>query len=271
MKANLILIASIIATSQIHAFPPAPHHEVYGTVRDEQGNPVTGNGTVTFSGTEGTILTGLIDLSIEPGVNYSMKVPMDAGTLGQLYQSSALLPTAPFSATVTINGVNHVPIEVQGGTLAIGESGKKTRLDLTLGVDSDGDGLPDSWEQRIIASMDGIDSLDQVTRDGDLDGDGVSNYTEYLVGTYAFDKSVNFNLEIIEVTEGLAQFRFLAVKGRTYQLHTSTNGKDFTPLEFALTKTAEAEGNHPAQNTRYQNIFIPAELVGSRLFRLHVR
>lgn len=272
MKPVIILTLAMFGTGTLDAFPPAPFHEVYGLVRDERGSPLSGNASVTLSGDSGKILSGLIDPLLAPGVNYSLKVPMDAGTLSQLYQSTAMRPSMPFTASVSIAGVNYVPIEVQGGALAIGDPGGRTRLDLTLGIDSDGDGLPDSWEQEIIDRVDGIDGLAEVTRDGDADGDGVSNYIEYLAGTYAFDRRARFELEIVEVRDGLAHTRFLAVKGHSYTIACSTDLKEFTPTEFSL----HPDGHDPisvyrAQQIRFQDVFIPAANIDAKQFRLHVK
>jgi hypothetical protein len=46
----------------------------------------------------------------------------------------------------------------------------------TLYIDSDGDGLPDSWEQMFLGGL-------GQTATGDADGDGVSNLQEFLDGT----------------------------------------------------------------------------------------
>lgn len=272
MTAKAILIGFFAAASAAIAFPPAPHHEVFGVVRDEHGNPLAGDASVTFSGGSGDLLTGIVDPAIAPGVNYSMKVPMDAGTLTQLYQSSALRPAMPFTARVTIGSTNYVPIEVQGGALAIGDPGGRTRLDLTLGIDSDGDGLPDSWEQNIIANVDGIDDLAGVTPEGDADGDGVSNEIEYLAGTYAFDERAVFRLEILEVGPERARLRFLAVSGRSYQLLGGVDGAAFTPVDFSLTASEDATTQrlYRANSIHFQDIYVPAELVGTQLFRLSV-
>lgn len=45
-------------------------------------------------------------------------------------------------------------------------------------VDSDGDGLPDAWEQEYFGSATGANP------DADSDGDGMSNYAEYIAGTH---------------------------------------------------------------------------------------
>jgi hypothetical protein len=51
-------------------------------------------------------------------------------------------------------------------------------------VDTDGDGLGDNFEQLIIDANggDAIDTFNDVLTDDDFDGDGVSNYIEFLLG-----------------------------------------------------------------------------------------
>lgn len=272
MKPAALLIAALLSAGGARAFPPAPHHELYGMVRNEQGHPVSDGAAVTLSGTSGPILTGLVDSSVAAGMNYSLKVPMDAGTIAQLYQSTAMRPAMPFTVTVTIAGTDYVPIEVQGGMLAMGEPGGRTRLDLTLGVDSDGDGLPDAWEQDVIAALDHLDDLSQVTPEGDADSDGVSNHIEYLAGTYAFDHRAVFRFEVVEVRDGRARLRFLAVKGRSYRLSAGVSGEDFSFAAFSLDPAGENEILvYRADTIRFRDIYVPAEASGGRqLFRLHV-
>jgi len=254
------------------AFPPAPHHEIYGSVRDSNGDPISLGAMVTLAGGAGKeLMSGAVDPGIDVGVNYSLKVPMDAGTVGQLYQPSALAPAMPFTLSVKVGEVEHVPIEVKGGLLSMGKAGGRTRLDLTLGVDGDGDGLPDAWEQEVVDLVDGIDGIDAVTRDGDADGDGVSNYTEYLAGTYAFDRRAVFRLDIISVSDGVARLRFLGVSGRSYRLTAHGDDEGFTPTEFRTTSSGSSKvAVWRAETTRFQDVYVDVGERTGQLFKLHV-
>ena len=110
------------------------------------------------------------------GVNYRVNLPMDGNTTGQLYQVSALRPTLPFSIKVQIRGVAYVPIQMAGRVWTTPKAGEIHRLDLTLGVDSDGDGLPDAWEQALIDNdrSGRLRTLADVKPGDDLDGDGLA-------------------------------------------------------------------------------------------------
>jgi hypothetical protein len=71
-----------------------------------------------------------------------------------------------------MNGLLFYPIEVNGN-LTAGKGGESVRLDLNLGVDSDDDGLPDTWEEwqlyqaGYFPDENGWD-LSLIDRDGDL-------------------------------------------------------------------------------------------------------
>jgi hypothetical protein len=78
------------------------------------------------------------------------------------------------------------------------------------GLDSDGDGMPDSWE---IAN--GTDP-GQPDAAADPDGDGDSNYQEYLAGTDPLDPESRLRVDRIETAGGAVQFAFTAASNRTF-------------------------------------------------------
>ena len=80
----------------------------------------------------------------------------------------------------------------------------------TGGVDSDGDGIPDVWEN--------IHDLNPVVNDanGDPDRDGFTNLQEYLAGTDPRSRSSGLQIASIEDQGGGAKIKFAAVTGRSY-------------------------------------------------------
>lgn len=224
------------------AFPPSPHHLFYGMVRDEYGTPINDPEAIVVLETVGGVhLKGAIVPGLEPGVNYRLTAPMDSGLSSDLYKPTALRPQAPFLIKVVIAGVVYLPIEMTGDYSQLGKPGKRTLLNLTLGEDSDGDGLPDAWERMINGD------LSKVGPNEDSDGDGLSNLNEYLAGTFAFDPEDGFTLEIAGVNNGRPALEFTALRGRSYTIMGSSNLKDWSPVTFRI----PAEGEDAPARTGY--------------------
>lgn len=241
---GLLFSALCLAPSSLlHAFPPAPHHTIYGLVRDEWGNPLTGSATITLETSAGVQVKTRLAPGLEPGVNYELKVPMDAGIATDLYKATALKPAAAFKVSVRIGSTTYLPIEMIGDFKSLGQPARRTRLDLTLGEDLDGDGLPDAWERTINADITKVNPGD------DADGDGLSNQAEYVAGTYAFDPENGFSLSIVGVTDGRPQMEFTAIRGRTYTILSSGDLQNWTTVQFRV----PAEGAAPSLRQNYQS------------------
>lgn len=231
----LAVVCWLCAAPATMAFPPAPHHVLFGMVRDEMGDPIqVTNAVVTLETLTGTQLRTRIVPRLDPGINYRLEVPMDAGLTADNYKPTALRPTVAFRMKVTIGQVTYLPIETRLVAANLGRPAQKTRLDLTLGEDSDGDGLPDAWEYMLMDMLGWGLTLTDINPGDDADGDGLTNLQEYLAGTYAFDPEDGFRLDILGHTEGRPVMEFLAIRGRTYTLHGSADMRTWTPVSFRL-------------------------------------
>jgi hypothetical protein len=104
--------------------------------------------------------------------------------------------------------------------------------------DRDGDRLPDWWERQHFFSEIAAETAP------DADGDGHSNYAEYVTGSDPNDPDSTFNARMAVGGAGdTFTLRWPSVEGRTYTIETSIDCANWTPLETGLAAT-------PPENTR---------------------
>jgi hypothetical protein len=254
-------LAGMLSSGVAPAFPPAPHHTLFGLVRNQYGDPLDVTDATVYlqvAGRDG--VRAAVAPSRDPGVNYRLRVPMDSLTRPDLYQASALGLSQPFRLRVQIGNITYLPLEMAVHTPVLGQPAESTRVDLTLGEDTDGDGLPDAWEQAIIAVYGG--TLASITPGGDADGDGISNLDEYLAGTLPFDPSDGFRLSLASVRAGTATLQLFAIRGRTYSLQASVDLKQWTPVKFRVAAggaASELQSSYSATDMRLLNLEVPPD------------
>ena len=271
IKFKTILMAGImILPSMVHAFPPAPHHTFFGMVRDELGRPLQGDKVeVLFEASSGRLVRTGVGLGI-PGINYRLRVPMDAGSTADLYNPVAMRHAMPYRIRVKVDGRVYLPIEMIGDLNKMGQPGQETLLNLTLGEDSDGDGLPDAWERALLAQGQG---LGDINPNDDTDGDGMSNLSEYISGNYAFDKKDGLRLDILKKADDSTVLEFMAIRGRTYTVQGSDNLNDWAQVDFRYGEQEDVQSNYRATDVQKVLITVPhGEGSGSaKFFKLMVQ
>lgn len=269
------LLLALLGPPRAAAFPPAPHHTLHGIVRNEWGDPLTtDNAVVVLETATGVQLRTALVPGLEPGSNYRLRVPMDAGLTPDNYRPTALRPQVSFRMKVVLDGTVLLPIETRGDFAHLGEPARSTRLDLTLGEDTDGDGLPDAWERALIAMLGGDLSLADIHPGDDPDGDGLNNLNEYLAGTYAFDPKDGFQIDLIEAEGASTRIEFTALRGRTYVIEGSPDLKQWQPVAFRLPDadpTGPARDRYYAPAVRHLRANLTAAGEPLRFFRLMVR
>lgn len=270
------LLLTLLLVPSVLAFPPALPHAIYGMARDESGNPLKANATVVLTTSSGVSVSCKVVTGLQPGVNFRMTIPMDSAVRSDIYKVVALQPSVPFRLRVVIDGATFLPIEMTGDYSLLGQPGKQTHIDLTLGEDKNGDGLPDAWEQALIAARGWNVSLTNLTANSSPGGNGVTLLQEYIAGTYGFQDGSGLNLKVVRVVEGAPVLEFMAVRGRNYSVVGSADLKTWQSVSF---QRAEP-GADPAimenfQSDLVQLIQVTAPSTGSqaglRFFKLRIQ
>jgi hypothetical protein len=172
---------------------------------------------------------------------------MDSGVTADPYQSTALQTAAQFKMYVVVGSVTNLPIQMVGSFASLGQPAQQTRIDLTIGVDSNGDGIPDSWELAYLAALGSNLPLSSLNANLILSPDGLTLLQEYLAGYYPYDPSATFTLRLVSVNGGSPILEFTAITGRSYSIFGSSDLHTWTPLSFSI----PAEGNGGPTHSYY--------------------
>lgn len=245
MKTHLIRILSLgvlaLGLGPVAvAFPPAPPHTIYGLVRDDYGTPIdVTNAVLTLQTTNNVVVSTHTLPNLEPGVNYRLIVPMDAGLTADTYRTNALRAAVPFKIRMTIGGVTYVPLEMSGDFSKLGKPAQSTRLNLTLGQDSTGDGLPDAWKRVVMAMSGGrYTDISQIHPNDRFPGNPMTLWQAYVAGTYPWDPNDVFALKIVGFNGTNPLLKFTAIRGHAYTLWGSADMKIWVPLRIRLPASA---------------------------------
>jgi hypothetical protein len=279
MRFSSLFVALLcLLTPWLHAFPPAPYYTLYGMVRDQVGQTITAEGAVLIL-LKGGVEVGRtpINSALQLDQNYELNIRIDHNRSGtQPYTSKAIASQGPFSLAVEMNGSLFYPIEV-AGNLTAGKGGERVKLDLNLGEDTDGDGLPDIWEQWMLYQAgyfpdgNGVWPINLITKNGDFDNDGMSNWLEYIAGTFAGDATERFALEIKEKAETSVRFEFYAITGKTYTIERSVDMQTWARVPFAIGAPAAGATAYSATDVGILSAFTTPTLSSKEFFRLTVR
>ncbi len=271
------LAFALLACLPLGAFPPGPSYVIYGVVRDQVGT------TLRVVGAEILLLRNNVEIGRAPVVsdlfpdsNYELAIKIDQGRSdSRTYSDKAVAPQGLYSLAVEMNGQRYYPIEV-AGNLRAGYGGERVRIDLNLGADTDGDGLPDAWEEWQLyqagkkPGANGWD-LSLITRDGDFDGDGASNYLEYVAGTFAGDATERFELKIMNKTATEVAFEFFTITGKVYAIEQSSDLKTWTVAPLSIVSGAPKSNYFKAPDVNIKSAFVETVPGAARFYRLTVR
>ncbi len=276
--AAVILAMLLSGRHTVTAFPPAPHTTFYGLVRGTFGFALDDGQTdlLLLADGEEIARTAIRDTG-DFNENFRLEVPVDLAPSRGVYRLGTISgDTAIEYMLVAERNGTRIPVtnisQPEEETITPQSAGA-IRLDLILAEDSDGDGLPDDWERFQVRAADGdpmSNLLDFLSRDGDYDGDELSDWEEYVAGTFALLNSDHLHFRLLEVGEETATLTFLAVDGKSYRIQSSDDAKNWDTLPFETVEDVpKILSVFRADDTRMESVRVSATLV-RKFFQLQV-
>jgi len=259
MQIGAVLL-SLFAATVIQAGIPLPAVSYYGALRDAYGFPYTDSAEIWLMRGTNEVVRYKIEGVRAAGVNYQLDVMIDNGS-GERYIPQAVRTGEELEVFARYNGamLDITPTN----NLIVPAAGETLLLNFSSGTDSDGDGLPDEWEQMLIENSGGaLTSLADVTPDGDFDGDGASNLTEYLSGTFPFLANDRLALDELKTTAGgRVEFKFFAVAGFSYKIETvdDLRKKSWSNLKCAVSAEGDMLERIIVGRDDFQTIYFEVE------------
>jgi len=275
--AAVLLLGSLSAL----AYPPAPPTTLYGVVRGEFGFNLDDGETdlVLLADNVEVVRTTIRDAG-RFSENYRLVLPLDLNPgVGAYRPGTVSEDEAVEYVFVAERGGTRIPVvEVNAAVdTFVPDAASLLRLDFTLGEDIDGDGLPDVWERFQVTSggggAAGQDPLALLSREGDWDGDGLTDWQEYIAGTFALLFEDELNFRVVDVADsGQTSVEFLAVDGKSYIIEASVDGKNWTQVEMETSGgTPESLSFFRAEDTRVESMEVSHDPSVVRMFyRLRV-
>jgi len=140
----------------------------------------------------------------------------------QWYFNGAVLPGA-VSSSLTLSEVDPTKAGMYQAVVsnAMGVAISQPATLTVSGVDSDADGIPDSWMIEHFGHSTGF-AGDRSRAQDDVDGDGMTNLQEYLAGCDPWDPQSSLKLDgLMDAETRRPQFNFVAVSGIGYTIQYS--------------------------------------------------
>lgn len=150
-----------------------------------------GNGTLSLPGAPKVQISGSSDFA----VSAQPLSPVAPGSGTTTFQIT-FDPSALGSRTATVVILNNDSDEASYQFAIIGNA------------DADNDGLPDAWEAANNVTSPAADD----------DGDGVSNYNEFIAGTLPRDAASRFQIRAVQCDSAHCEVSFDSSAGRAYRL-----------------------------------------------------
>lgn len=221
MKPGPIAMLALFAAIVLHAAEPVQvlfPYTIVGRAVDAENKAFDADSGVSMkvSAEDGAVLaqTKVYTPGSLSAWNFRLSVPVaSAHVPGYAAKGDTLV------LTVLKDGVVYTGF-LKGDDAKIGEAGAAVAIRVMLSDDANGNGIADTYEKSKYNWMRKYKISGTFDPNADYDGDGQSNYAEYLAGTDPFDATDRFGVDTME-SEKDYDDRYLKVTfetnpGRTY-------------------------------------------------------
>ena len=276
MIINAVLaLALLLTVGPALAGLPQPMVVYYGQAQDGFGWPYRDHADVILLIGTNEMARHTIDGSISPGVNFALYVHVDDGTGGTNRYSGRAARTGETVRILVQDSYGLKTIMESNSVPAVTKPGDLILVNVTAGVDSDHDGLPDSWEQELLNLNTNplILTIADIDPDDDFDGDGVPNDEEFVAGTFAFLDYDYFFAEHLEMTQNhCLHIEFLSVPGKIYGVDSTTNVLDgaWAATVFSIQSTGPWQTSPVEGDGDWLSLYVPLSET-NRAFRMNVQ
>jgi len=223
-KFIVLLCSSFIVLFSSFAFSlPQEMCIYYGQATDQFGWPYMNGADVILKSGTNEIVRHTITGSISPGMNFALYVSLDDGFSATPYSDKALREGDPIE--IIVRDARGEQSIMQTNIPPVGAAGDVILVNVTASTDTDGDGLSDAWEQEILndSTNPAIATIEDIKPGDDYDGDGASNWQEFMSGNFAFLDYDYFFIEKVTSLDTRFKFEMLSVPGKAYSVASRTN------------------------------------------------
>ncbi len=238
------VIAVLLSAGSLMAKVPEPDTVLCGTLAQVDGSGVQSTALRKLqvqAVVDGAVLA-VADVSSTTNT-FVLRIPMDDGVSPRIPGTAKSSDRVRVRVVNTTEGTVVETQETQVNAIEIpSERGSVIAVDFrvdgtVMGDDLDGDGLPDVWErQYAVSRFAGVAPLSLAEKDSvsDNDGDGYSNWEEFVAGTDPLDKSSVFSIRRMDVGTDTVSLSFGPVtEDRIYSLlyKADLGLKDWTVID----------------------------------------
>jgi Bacterial TSP3 repeat len=117
-------------------------------------------------------------------------------------------------------------------------------------------GISDAWEMDYFGAV--TTNRTQLT---DTDGDGMSDYAEFIAGTNPTNAASRFYFTQIAQTNRLVELEWTVVTNRLYQVNISTNLKSWSPVTVWSQASDSPTMNYTATNSGNASRFFRVQVL----------